>query len=106
NKKAINKKYGEGTLSMGSNTDLKIERVKSGIVALDLLIGGGIPRSSIIEMYGRESGGKTTTALKTVASYQAQGLTCAFIDVEHSLDSAWAEVLGVNMEALITFFTS
>lgn len=97
----INKTHGEGTVCRGSNTNLKIERVRSGITALDLVIGGGIPRSAIIEFYGRESGGKTTTALKTVASYQKQGLTCAFIDMEHSLDPEWATSLGVDMESLI-----
>jgi len=97
----INKKYGEGTVAEGCSVSLDIPRIRSGITAIDLCIGGGIPRGAIIEFYGRESGGKTTTALLTVAAYQRQGLTCAYIDLEHSFDEGWAGTLGVDMKTLI-----
>jgi recombination protein RecA len=98
---AINSKYGEGTVSVGKNVSLDIERIRSGVVALDLVIGGGIPRGGIIELYGREAGGKTSTALKIVTAYQKQGLTCAYIDIEHAFDPAWARILGVDTDTLL-----
>ena len=97
---AINQKYGAGTVSVGSSIPQQIKRIKSGIVALDLVIGGGIPVGSIIEFYGRESGGKSSTALKIVGEYQRQGLQCAYIDMEHAFDPVWATTLGVDMTKL------
>ena len=98
---ALCEKYGDGTISVGGGTLLSIKRQRSGIIALDLGIGGGIPRGSIIEFFGRESGGKTATALKTVAAYQEAGLTCAWVDSEHSFDPAWASILGVDPDNLL-----
>ena len=97
----INKKYGEGTLSTGAGKLLIVERIKSGVTAIDLAIGGGLPRSSIIELYGKEGSGKTTVALKAVASFQKQGLKCAYIDMEHALNKTWGETLGVNWEEIV-----
>lgn len=62
---------------------------------------GGVPRGRIIEIFGPESSGKTTTTLELIAAAQAQGVLCAFVDAEHALDPLYAEKLGVNLEKLI-----
>ena len=80
---------------------MKINRLESGIFTLDLACGGGIPQSSIIEFSGKEQSAKTTTALKIIAEVQAKDLTCAYIDVEHTLNPEWATKLGVNMDDLL-----
>ncbi len=98
---AINKKYGDGTVSLGDNINLNVERIRTGITALDLVIGGGIPTSALIEFYGRESSGKSSTSLKIIASYQKQGKVCAYIDMEHSIDPVWFKMLGVDKDKLI-----
>ena len=98
---AINKKYGEGTIVVGGYDNIAIERVSSGIVALDLALGLGIPRSSIIMFYGRESSAKSSIALKIISEYQKRGELCAYIDIEHSLSADWAEKLGVNLNDLV-----
>ena len=61
---------------------------------------GGLPRGRIIECYGPESSGKSTLALSLVASAQAQGLTCAYIDSEHAVDPVYAQALGVSLDDL------
>lgn len=54
-------------------------------------------------MYGPEKGGKTTTCLKIIASFQAQGLVASFIDAEHTLDLRYAQTLGVNIDDLLYY---
>lgn len=51
-------------------------------------------------MFGPESSGKTTLALKIIASAQKEGGLASFIDVENSLDPIWARINGVDTEAL------
>jgi len=47
------------------------------------------PRGRVIEIYGPESGGKTTMTLHVIA--EAQKLAAAaFIDAEHALDPVYA----------------
>lgn len=97
----INKDIGPGTVMTG-NTYLPVEAVSSGNITIDVLTGvGGFPRGRIIEIYGLESSGKTSIALKAIASNQAQGGRCVFIDMEHSLDPIWATKMGVNLDDLI-----
>ena len=48
--------------------------ISSGSLSVDVALGvGGFPRGRVIEVYGPESGGKTTLALHVVAEGQAQG---------------------------------
>ncbi len=62
---------------------------------------GGIPRGRVTEIYGHESGGKTTLALHIVAEAQRLGGTAAYIDAEHALDPLYAARLGVNVNDLL-----
>jgi recombination protein RecA len=62
---------------------------------------GGYPRGRIIEVYGPESGGKTTVALHAIAEVQKLGGVAAFVDAEHALDPAYAKRLGVNIDELL-----
>lgn len=98
----INKQYGKGSImTLGDTTDLEIETFPSGSLALDIALGvGGIPRGRIIEMYGPESGGKTTLALHSVAEIQKHGGIAAFVDAEHALDPSYAKSIGVDVENL------
>jgi recombination protein RecA len=68
---------------------------------LDLALGGGIPRSRIIEVYGPESSGKTTLALHAIAEVQKKGGKAAFIDAEHALDIHYARKIGVDIDNLL-----
>jgi recombination protein RecA len=54
-----------------------------------------------VEIYGPESGGKTTLALHIVAEAQKNSGYAAFVDVEHALDPEYAKALGVNTEDLL-----
>jgi recombination protein RecA len=75
--------------------------IPTGSIALDAALGiGGFPRGCIVEIYGPESSGKTTVALHAIASAQAAGGLCAFIDAEHALDPEYARRIGVDVNNL------
>lgn len=99
----IEKQFGKGAV-MKMDTDVveKVGVVPTGSWGLDRALGiGGLPRGRVVEIYGPEASGKTTLALSTIAQGQRMGLTCAFIDAEHALDTAYAKVLGVQLEPLL-----
>ena len=99
----IEKQFGKGSIMrLGAESKLDVQVVSTGSLSLDLALGvGGIPRGRITEIYGPESGGKTTLALAIVAQAQKAGGTCAFIDAEHALDPVYARALGVNTDELL-----
>jgi len=100
----IERQFGKGSImKMGEFTDkMAFDVISSGSIALDLALGvGGFPRGRIIEVYGPESSGKTTLALHVIAEAQKNGGTAAFIDVEHALDPAYAQNLGIDLDNLL-----
>jgi recombination protein RecA len=101
--KQIDKTFGKGTLiRLGDREIEPIESISTGSLGLDMALGiGGIPVGRVVEIYGPESSGKTTLALQTIASAQAEGKVCAFIDAEHALDVMYAKNLGVDVENLL-----
>lgn len=102
--KKIEKDFGKGSIMrLGDDTTRKdVKFVSTGIMPLDIALGiGGLPRGRITEIYGPESGGKTTVALHMVAEIQRQGGTAAFIDAEHALDPVYAKRLGVDVDNLL-----
>lgn len=98
----IDKEYGKGTvMKLGENTHMEIESIPTGSLGLDMALGvGGIPKGRIVEVYGVESGGKTTLTLHMIAEAQKMGGLCAFIDAEHALDPKYAKALGVDIDNL------
>lgn len=94
------------------NKDMKSDFVSKGLPKYDYdripftsprlnyITFGGIPIGKIVEFYGENHGGKTTTALDIVANYQrmdnAKGVL--YVDIENGLDRVWATKLGVKLD--------
>ena len=99
----IEKDYGKGTIMrLGDDIPVNVEALSTGSLMLDLALGiGGVPKGRIIEIYGPEASGKTTLALHIVASAQKEGGTAAYIDVEHALEPAYAQALGVDIDSIM-----
>ena len=100
----IEKQFGKGTIMrLGEGEAIAdIQVVSTGSLGLDVALGvGGLPRGRVIEIYGPESSGKTTLTLQVIAEMQKLGGTCAFIDAEHALDTAYAQKLGVNLQEML-----
>lgn len=99
---SIEKQFGKGAImSMGADSVSNVEMIPTGIISLDLALGGGVPRGRIIEIYGPESSGKTSLAITIVAQIQKNKGIAAFIDAEHAFDSEYAKKLGVDLDGLL-----
>ncbi|MBI6546474.1 MAG: recombinase RecA [Cyanobacteria bacterium NC_groundwater_1444_Ag_S-0.65um_54_12] len=100
---SIEKQFGKGSImKLGDNARMRVAVIPTGILPLDVALGvGGLPRGRVIEVYGPESGGKTTVSLQAVAQVQRSGGIAAFIDAEHALDPAYARNLGVDIDNLL-----
>ena len=101
--KQIEKQFGKGSvMKLGDRAAVDVAVIPTGSLTLDMALGiGGYPKGRIIEIYGPESGGKTTLTLHAIAEVQKQGGTAAFIDAEHAIDPVYAKNLGVNIDELI-----
>jgi recombination protein RecA len=100
----IERQFGKGAImKMGEHAErMAFDVISTGSIALDLALGvGGLPRGRVVEIYGPESSGKTTLALHVIAEAQKAGGTAAFVDVEHALDPAYAQNLGINLDNLL-----
>ena len=99
----IDKQFGKGSvMRLGDDNRPPVQVIPTGSLALDVALGiGGLPRGSVIEVYGPESSGKTTVALHAVANAQKAGGNAAFIDAEHALDPVYARALGVDTDSLL-----
>ena len=99
----IERQFGKGAvMRLGTDNIQKVAAIPTGALSLDLALGiGGVPRGRIVEIYGPESGGKTTLALHIAAEAQRNGGIAAFIDAEHSLDPVYAAALGVDVDELL-----
>ena len=99
----IERQFGKGSImKLGGRVIADIPVISTSSLALDHALGvGGIPRGRVIEIFGPESGGKTTLALHIMAEAQKRDGLAAFIDAEHALDVMYAKKLGVNFDDLL-----
>ncbi len=100
----IEKSYGKGSIMRLGSRDVlvPVSVIPSGCLSIDAALGvGGFPRGRVIEIYGPESGGKTTLTLHVIAEAQKLGGQAAFIDAEHALDPVYARKLGVDVDNLL-----
>src|SRR6185369_5666162 len=100
----IEKDYGKGAIMRLGSRDVlvPVSVIPTGALSIDAALGvGGVPRGRVIEIYGPESGGKTTLTLHIIAEAQKMGGQAAFIDAEHALDPIYARKLGVDVDNLL-----
>jgi recombination protein RecA len=100
----IEKDHGKGAIIRLGSRDIlvPVSVIPSGCLSIDAALGvGGFPRGRVIEIYGPESGGKTTMTLHVIAEAQKLGGQAAFIDAEHALDPVYARKLGVDVDNLL-----
>ena len=100
----IEKQFGKGSIMKlgGSERVADVPAISTGSLSLDIALGTfGVPRGRVVEIYGPESGGKTTLALHIVAEAQKKNGIAAYIDAEHALDVTYAKKIGVNTDDLL-----
>lgn len=99
----IERQFGKGSImKLGSREHMEVPAISTGSLSLDIALGTfGVPRGRVVEIYGPESGGKTTLALHIVAEAQKKNGIAAYIDAEHALDVVYAQKIGVNTDELL-----
>lgn len=98
--KDLEKKSGKGSVFLtGKNSTLKIPRWSTNIKALDDLIGGGMPKGRIIEIFGPESSGKTSLVYWLMSLHS---LGC-YIPIEGTYDEERAKSIGVKPKQMIVY---
>ena len=96
--KEIQKKNGKGSVVVaGKNTAMEIPRWSTAIEALDNIIGGGMPKGRIIEIFGPESSGKTSLVYWLMSLHKL-GL---YIPIEGTYDEERALQIGVQPGQMI-----
>lgn len=77
-----------------------VQWMPTGIHAIDLCLGGGIPRGRIIEILGPDFTGKTLLGLTVMAAFQRQGAACMFANSEAGEAAERIENLGVDIKRI------
>ena len=90
----IEKEFGKEAIC-GNQID--IERVSSGSMLLDKILGGGYGAGRLVEIMGWESSGKTTLAIHACREVQDRGKIAAYIDTENAMDPVYMEAIGVDL---------
>lgn len=98
---AVNAKMGKDTLTMASDEKYSVNFTPTGLLPFDILLQGGVPSGRFVTIYGDYSTLKSYVGLNTIREYQQRGKTCAYIDLEHSFSTEWAESIGINVNDLI-----
>ena len=80
---------------------IELDRISLASSKLTQALGGGMLRGRQFLCWGSKSSGKSALFMQSVAEWQKQGMSCAWIDAEASFDPAWAERLGVDTSTLI-----
>jgi recombination protein RecA len=97
--KVINKQHSTHTVMRGDNP-MPTRRQKTGILSVDMCLGGGWRYASGSMVIGERSAGKSTIALMTIAQALKDNpdKVAVWIDLEGTLDTVWAKKLGVDTE--------
>jgi hypothetical protein len=76
--------------------------LRTGVSAFDALLpGGGLPLGQGLELWGEAASGRTSLALRAVASAHREGRLCAWVDGPAELYPPCATALGVDLQRLL-----
>lgn len=99
--KILSKKFGNQYKGFSDQSKFEsVQRVPMLSASLNNILGGGIPVGRMLEIYGDSSIGKSSLASHMIASYQALGKLCMYVDVEHAIDPEYMTYCGVDMNRL------
>lgn len=88
------------SLLQGYNHPDVIKWMRTGIHAIDLNLGGGIPMGRIIEILGNEFAGKTLLGCTILKEFQRAGGACMFANAEAGGAAESLVRLGVDIEKI------
>lgn len=100
-RREINKQMGGEVLQLGNDPRYNVTYMSTGLLPIDILLNGGIPRGRFVTLTGAYSTLKSYIGLQALASVQRMGGVAALIDTEHAYDPEWAKALGVDTGNLV-----
>jgi recombination protein RecA len=93
---ALLKRYGMEVIWTLEREKQPIEVIPLDLLGINWMLGrGGLPRGRIIEVFGKESNGKTTFCYKVIKCVQRRGGKSAIIDAETATDLVYMHQCGV-----------
>lgn len=100
----INKKYSDGRYDIATKGLIQksFDLVSFGSAGVDYSTYGGWPIGRVIELFGPESSGKTTTAIKMCAEYQKMpnAKEIVYFDLEDTFDLKWAKLHKLDTDKI------
>lgn len=81
--------------------EMDLVRVPTGVLSIDLVLGGGVPKGRIVEVYGPESTGKSAFASLSAGAFQKEGAVLGYNDVEQAWNPSFAKVFGVDYNTTV-----
>lgn len=100
----LNKKKRKFNITLADDPDSPCvvdDWISIGCLALDAIMGGGLPIGRLVELYGDFSTGKSLIAMQAAATAQSLGYIVLYIDTEHALSLEIAEAVGVDISKLV-----
>lgn len=82
-------------------SEVKTVKYETASIGLNWATSGGLGAGRLSILYGNSGSGKSLLTLQSIAKWQEQGLTCAYLDAEGTVTSEFAEKLGVDTSKLI-----
>jgi RecA/RadA recombinase len=86
---------GVGRVDLGADIKwIDPPRIRTGILGLDVVSTGGLPRGSLVEAWGPYSSGKTTTLMQACAREQERGQNVG-LAMPETFNKKWARTNGL-----------
>lgn len=98
----IQKKY-PGQYIASQVDESRMPWLPSRCLALNKVMGGGIPFGKILELFGEESSGKSLLAYDFAYCAQYLDGVVLWVDAEQSFTNAWAEANGLDLSRVVVY---
>lgn len=100
-RKMINTHMGSEVMLRGSDPKFIVGYMPTGLLPIDILLQGGLPRGRHVMIQGDWSTLKTLIGQSAIGQVQQAEGIAALIDAEHAFDPDWAEDWGVDTDDLL-----
>ena len=94
-------KHGVSLLGDEGSPCVVNEWLSTGCVALDVIMGGGLPVGRVTEIYGDTSTGKSLIAAQVAALAQEDGHIVVMVDTETAVSLPIMEAVGVDISNML-----
>lgn len=73
-----------------------VEKISTGVISLDIVLGGGYPKGNLIEVTSETGVGKTTMLLQVAKNLIKKGIKVAYNDLENGVEDSIIEGMGLK----------